>query len=410
MGLYLTERLQSFRRRLGFYQRYPRHLRTLYRHGSPRKLANLALAETERMLRTTKMRARPYYYWMDVNNYCNLRCPLCDTGRKSLGRDQSMMSFQHFEKLFAKVEPYALEVCLYNWGEPLMNPDVYRIIEHVTRHRVGTNLSTNFSITVSDEKLEALARSGLEHLIVSVDGTTQEVYEIYRKRGRLDQVLGNVRRLRDIRDRLGLKTPHIEWQFIVFKHNEHQKDEVRRTHSELGFDSVRFAAPAMPYVDMFNAELADQFMPEDTDYHQYNPNLLLGKEYMDDQVCHYLYRTAAINSDGGITPCCFLIEDKHDFGNLNEESVDEIWNNDKYRSARSLYSRKPEEGHKPTACNTCPLFKQPNNSEVQRRLAERRVELHRQSAKAVPLVVLEGSAHSGQTSPNGASKCESASS
>lgn len=383
MGFDLKAHLESARRRVGYYQRYPRHLKTLYRRGTPRKIANFLLAETERMTRATVTRSRPYYYWMDINNYCNLRCPLCDTGRTELGRPQTMMNFECFKELFAKVEPYALEVCLYNWGEPFMNKDVFKIIEHVTEHRVGTNLSSNFSLTLNDDQLEALARSGLEHLIISLDGVTQDVYEVYRKRGNLDRVLHNVKRLREIIDRQGTPGPHIEWQFIVFKHNEHQRPEAQRLYKELGFDSIRFSSPGMPYVDMFNQELADEFMPENPDFWQYNPNLLIGKEYMDEQVCHYLYRTAAVNPDGGVTPCCFLHNQNDDFGDLKTMTIDEMWNNEKYRSARSLFSRNPETGHEETACNSCPLFKQPNNRAQQKRLAENR-ELARLERSAAP--------------------------
>lgn len=374
MGLKLRERISDLRRHSGFFSRYPRHLKTLVRHGTRRKIANLLLVESERLLRTTRLRGRPYYYWMDICNFCNLRCPLCDTGRMALGREQSMMKFEEFEEIFAKVEPYALEVCLYNWGEPLLNKDVYRIIEHVNQNNVGTNLSTNFSLVLSDDQLEALVRSGLEHLIVSLDGTTQDVYEVYRKGGDIERVKDNVRRLIEIRRRIGVSHPLVEWQFIVFKHNEHQREEARRMMRELGFDRLRFASPAMPFVDMFNLELAGQYMPEDQDYWQYNPALIQDREYIDDQVCHYLYRTAAVNADGGVTPCCFLHNEKHDFGNLKTDDIDDMRNNDKYRSARSLFSRHPEKGLKKTVCNACPLFKQPNNREEQGRLAKARLK------------------------------------
>lgn len=382
MTLGVAERITSWRRHLGFYRRHPRHLKTLVRHGTPRKVANLLLAETERLLRRTSVRSRPYYYWMDICNFCNLRCPLCDTGRQQLMRKQSMMTFDDFVTLFAKVEPYALEVCLYNWGEPFLNRDVFRIIEHVSTHNVGTNLSSNFSLVFSDEQLEEIVRSGLEYLIVSLDGTSQDVYEMYRRRGKFDRVTDNVRRLLAIRARLGSRTPEVEWQFIVFQHNEHQRDEARRMAKEIGFDRLRFASPGMPYVDMFNVELADQFMPANPDFWQYNPALIQEKDYIDEQICHYLYRTAAINADGGVTPCCFLHNQKHDFGDLTIQAIDDVWNNDKYRSARSLFSRSPETGLKPTACNACPLFKQPNNREEQRRIARARLEKSRAPARS----------------------------
>jgi radical SAM protein with 4Fe4S-binding SPASM domain len=379
MTLTFRQRIQELRRHRGFYSRYPRHLRILARHGTPRKIANLLLVESERMLRKTRLRGRPYFYWMDICNFCNLRCPLCDTGRQALRRPQTMMKFEDFTRLFAKVEPYALEVCLYNWGEPLLNKDVYRVIEHVARHNVGTTLSSNFSLTLGDDQLHALVRSGLENLTISLDGASQEVYEIYRRRGDFGRVVDNVQRLLAVRRDVGATTPVVEWQFIVFKHNEHQQETARRMAREIGFDRLRFASPAMPYVDMFNLELASQFMPKNPDYWQYNPALIQNRDYVDEQICHYLYRTAAINPDGGVTPCCFLHNSHHDFGNLNTADLDGMWNNALYRSARSLYSRRPERNLPKTACNACPLFKQPNNREEQARLARARISARRLS-------------------------------
>lgn len=395
----LRNRLQDLRRHRGFLYRYPRHLRTLAKHGTPRKLANLVLVEAERSLRVTRMRGRPYYYWMDICNFCNLRCPLCDTGRMALKRPQRMLTFEEFKPLFAKIEPYALEVCLYNWGEPLLNKDVFRVIEHVTAHNVGTNLSTNFSLTFTDQQLEALVRSGLEYLIVSLDGASQDVYEIYRRRGKFERVISNVQRLIEIRRQLGSQTPLVEWQFIVFKHNEHQQDLAREMAGKIGFDRLRFTSPAMPYVDMFNMEVAAQFMPVNPDFWQYNPALIQNKDYIDEQVCHYLYRTAAINPDGGVTPCCFLHNTKHDFGNLTTDDLAEMWNNDKYRSARSLYSRQPESGLPKTACNACPLFKQPNNRPEQARLAQARTA--RAGAARAQLTVVAATASDSQGGADG---------
>ncbi len=368
----LIAQIENLRRHAGYLQRYPRHLKALLTHATVKKLANFIHAEAERLLRCARLKSRPYYYWIDVNNICNLRCPLCDTGRKALGRPRQMMDFELFKSLFAKIEPYALEVCLYNWGEPLLNPDIYRMIAHVAKHRIGTNLSTNFSFPMTDAQLEKLARSGLEQLIVSLDGIDQTVYEIYRQGGNIQTVRDNVQRLHTIRERLGVKTPQIEWQFIVFKHNEHQRDEARRRHQQIGFDTIRFSSPGLPYVDMFNTDLAARYMPQNKNYWQYNPNLLLDKEYIDEQICHYLYRTAAVNPDGGLTPCCFLHEAKHDFGDLKTDTIDGIWNNAKYLSARSLFAKTPLKQPQTTCCDTCPLFKQPNNRPAQKRLARAR--------------------------------------
>ena len=58
---------------------------------------------------------------------------------------------------------------------------------------------------------EAVVRSGLDTMIVSLDGVTQDVYEQYRVAGRLDRVLDNLRLLVETKRRLGVETPYLEW-------------------------------------------------------------------------------------------------------------------------------------------------------------------------------------------------------
>src|SRR5574340_977790 len=125
-------------------ERHGRHLPKIVRYGAPKKLANILLAEWELRRQRTVLRCLPYYYIIDVCNVCNLRCPLCPTGNTTIARKQAMLSLDQYKELFAKVRPYALVVSLYNHGEPLLNPDVFSIIEHTHQSRVGTNISSNF--------------------------------------------------------------------------------------------------------------------------------------------------------------------------------------------------------------------------------------------------------------------------
>ena len=89
-----------------------------------------------------------------------------------------MMSFDCFKRYLEPHEPYLFELNLYKWGEPLMNKDIHRMIEHAQSRNIGTNMSSNFVLAKSDD-LDNLIDAGLEHLVVSLDGTSQESYEKY---------------------------------------------------------------------------------------------------------------------------------------------------------------------------------------------------------------------------------------
>ena len=202
------------------------------------------MAEWELRRQKTTLRCQPYYYIIDVCNVCNLRCPLCPTGNLTVGRKQAMLPLSQYKEIFDKIREYALVVSLYNHGEPLLNPDVFSIIEHTHRNQVGTDISSNFNwprpVDVND-----FIRSGLDYVTVSLDGVTQESYEQYRVRGDISEVFENLKRLVSAKKALKSKTPLIEWQFIVFQHNEHEMSAAKKLASEIGVDLLRFVSPGM---------------------------------------------------------------------------------------------------------------------------------------------------------------------
>jgi MoaA/NifB/PqqE/SkfB family radical SAM enzyme len=346
----VRKKQRQISRSISVWKRYPRHVRAVLEHGTLRKLLNVLRVEAEMRRRAVVLRGRPYYYFVDVCNVCNLRCPLCPTGTYELNRHQGMMSFEEYKAILSQIEPYAMEVCLYNWGEPFLNKDIFKIIRHTADLNIGTNLSTNFT-TLEPSDMDKVAESGLEYLVVSLDGTTQDVYSEYRVRGDIDLVLANIQALVEARQRLKSRTPFIEWQYLVFKHNEHQMDEARRMARELKVDLLRFTSPGMPFEKTFDQELADKWMPIDPKWWRLNPKRIRDEGYLWEDPCFYLYRSMTVNPRGGVTPCCIVYHGEHDFGNLLETDLESLWNNNLYRAARSLFSRRGDPREAFTVCH-----------------------------------------------------------
>ncbi len=341
-------------------QRAGRYVRPVLRHGTLRKLSNIFLIETELRLRKTILRGYPYYYLIDICNVCNLRCPLCPTGLESLGRYQGMMSFAEYRQILDKVEPYALVSSLYNHGEPFLNKDIFDIIEYTAHHNIATNVSSNFNWPTRFDPQDII-RSGLEYLTISLDGASQDTYGQYRVRGDFNEVVENVRAVLAARRELKSKTPFIEWQFIVFKHNEHEIQKARELAAEWGVDLLRFTSPGVPPELMHDRQISQKWMPENRDFWELNPAIVDDKGFLFDQPCFYLYRSMAFYPGGGVSPCCFVHDRQHDFGNILESNLEEIWNNERYRSARMLFSKRPVyEERVEIICEVCPIFKQEN--------------------------------------------------
>lgn len=132
---------------------------------------------------------------------------------------------------------YLISIDLFNWGEPLFNKQVYDMIRHAYKHHIITSVSTNFNY-FSEKSAEALISSGLDFLILSIDGASQETYEQYRVGGDFQKVIQNIKILVDRKRKLGKKTPFICWQFLVMRHNEHEVEIAKKLSQDLRVDSI----------------------------------------------------------------------------------------------------------------------------------------------------------------------------
>lgn len=338
------------------YTRNSRHLRAVIQHGTFRKWGNLLRIETERKLRKVKLSGHPYLLIIDPCNYCNLRCPLCPTGLGNLDRPQKMMSLDCFKQYFDPMADHLFEAYMHNWGESLLNKEVFKMIAHAQSRNVGTNLSTNFSETNASD-LDNLLDSGLEYLIVSLDGISAESYSQYRVRGKFENVMHNLSeiiRLRNLRRQI---TPVVEWQFIVMKQNEHEIEQAEVIAKKIGVDRIRFIPVGMPYDTPDRRAVADRWFPLTVAGREYGPEVeqQFGQANKPSP-CFYLYRSMVVNSDGGVAPCCVVYKKDSDFGQLPVQNVHDLWNNEKYLSARSLYSGETGRDHVPTICDGCDIF------------------------------------------------------
>jgi radical SAM protein with 4Fe4S-binding SPASM domain len=344
--------------RLPSYTRKSRHLDLLMRYARPRKIANIARAELSMARGDIELASRPYVYTVDTGNLCNLRCPLCPTGSQNLQRRQHLMTHATFERVLEKISPWAIEVILHNWGEPFLNPDILKIIRSAREASVGTTISSHLNLVHrGDDFLGDVVEAGLDHLTVSLDGTTQDVYGIYRRGGNLEKVLHNLSVILDRRRKLRSSTPVVEWQFLVMKHNEHQVEEARAAAKKLGVDRIRFTSAGLPFDDLENQKLAAQWLSDLPEYQAYNPKKIRERGYMFDERCFYLYRGMTINPGGEVSPCCVVYHAHHDFGNILDSDLESVWNNRQYKASRALFSRKPAEQRGDTVCEVCPLFK-----------------------------------------------------
>lgn len=305
------------------------------RHKTWKKFFNFVRIELQLRFGRTKVSGYPYEWEIDTTNICQLKCPLCHTGLGTVDRKKGVMHFDLFKKTIDEIKDYTIWLSLYSWGEPFLNKEIDKYVAYANKANIATVISSNLNKPLTPEMSESLIRSGLDSLIISLDGTTQDVYEVYRVGGHLDRVLDNIRLLVQKRKELGYKTPYLEWQFIVMRQNEHQVSDARRMAKELGVDDIVFKKVDFPHGED-DLELAEKWLPVSSNgFRREQP---FDKPYRENGVrCWRLWRSGVVNWDGGYAPCCYLTDASDDFGNVKTSSVKEIWNNDNYRLARGLF-------------------------------------------------------------------------
>lgn len=269
---------------------------------------------------------------------CNLRCPECPSGLRAFTRPTGMLQKDFFRETIDQLSNELLYLVFYFQGEPYLNPGFLDMVKYASQKKIYTATSTNAHY-LTDENARRTVESGLDRLIISIDGTTQEVYEQYRIGGRLDKVLEGARNMVKWKKELKSKTPFIIFQFLVVKPNEHQVDEARELGRQIGVDDVWFKT-AQVY-DFENDP--NGLIPENEKYSRYRKTAD-GYQFKGKLAnhCWRLWHDPVITWDGLVAPCCFDKDAQHRLGDLKTKPFKEIWKNPAYQEFRSqlLQGRK----------------------------------------------------------------------
>jgi radical SAM protein with 4Fe4S-binding SPASM domain len=246
-----------------------------------------------------------------------------------------MLQKNFFKETIDQLGRELFYLTFYFQGEPYLNPGFLEMVKYASSRRIYTTTSTNAHY-LNDENAKKTIESGLDRLIISIDGTTQEVYQQYRVGGNLNKVLQGARNIVKWKKELKSKTPFVVFQFLVVKPNEHQLEDVKRIAEEIGVDAVWFKT-AQVY-DYENDP--HQLIPSNEKYSRYrkeNGETRL-KNSMSNH-CWRLWHAPVITWDGMVVPCCFDKDAQHRLGDLKQKSFNEIWNDELYVNFRKQLSR-----------------------------------------------------------------------
>jgi len=278
----------------------------------------------------------PKNLMIEPTNVCNMRCPTCPTGNKTLNRAPRMMTYDEFKSIIDQCKGSVKHITLWNYGEPFLNNHLLKMIHYAVEAKISVCTSTNGQFFDSIEFCSELVESGLNRLIICLDGADQVTIEKFRIGANFDRIVQGIRNLLSAKQNIGVANPHLELQFIVMRHNEHQKFLMKQLAYDLGVDMYIEKTVGIDANDQNFQEKCRQLLPEDLSASRYYrmDNGSYNLKRVMKNFCSWMHTTTVINADGTVVPCCYDLYSQHIMGNVFKEPLTTIWNGEKYQLFR----------------------------------------------------------------------------
>jgi radical SAM protein with 4Fe4S-binding SPASM domain len=315
----------------------------ILRHLSAYRFWNLSLLYTSYWISRIGKRARhsgmPFSLSIEPTTACNLGCPECPSGLKQFTRPTGKLDLELHEKMLQETHKSVFYINYYFQGEPFLHPKFLELIRAAKKKRIYTATSTNAHF-INKEKAREIVASGLDRLIISIDGLTQATYENYRIHGKLEKVIEGTQHLIEAKRELKSSTPHLIFQFLAVKPNEHEIPQVFQLGKKMGIDEVRIKT-----AQLYDYKHGNPLMPENEKYSRYTlqSDGTYKLKYALGNHCWRMWSSSVLTWDGQVVPCCFDKDAKHVLGDMKTTTFKHIWNHKQYRAFRNAVLKHREQ-------------------------------------------------------------------
>lgn len=262
----------------------------------------------------------PITVTLELVNRCNLNCIMCytqnhDEEKESLGMDR-------IRRVLDECERHDLPALVLGLGsEPLLFKGAQGVMaEAADRGIMDIFLGTN-GVLLTEEMSEFLVERQIARVEISLDAASRETYLKIRRKDEFDRIERNIRKLIEIKRRRGSALPVIRLCFCVMDLNKHEsQDFVDKWQDEVDYvDFQRF----------IDFKSVDELRETGT---------VRGIETLQVKELHCAYPFNSLNvwASGNVTPCCtfFARNPALSVGNINEQSLEEIWRGEKINEIR----------------------------------------------------------------------------
>lgn len=288
---------------------------------------------------------KPFMLKFENSTLCNLKCTMCPLNN-GLKRKTGLLNFEKFKKIYDEVNPPYLN--LTGIGEPLLNPDIFRMIKYGQSKGSLVKIDTNGTL-LTEENIKKLIHAEPTFVSVSIDSVDKMSYEKIRKGARFEKVIENLRKLIKYRNKVGSKTK-IHLFFVLQDKNILEFPKFIKFGDEIGADSINgsvvISLGKNKNEKNMNINIEKIYkVKKELEELKKNVSINLNIESIEnflehpnktekEKPCFWPWYQAAITWDGYVTPCCIFCDNEIVFGNAFEKSFMKIWNNQKAQKFR----------------------------------------------------------------------------
>lgn len=270
----------------------------------------------------------PLIAFFELSNRCNLHCIACRSSPTEIF-DQNPegesgfvpvgnMPVAMYQAIIDETKDRTMMAVLYVNGEPLLRTELAEMIRYASERGLATMISTN-GMLLTEQRAEEILQSGVDFIKIAVSGFTQEIYSRNHRGGDVNTVIQNLEGLARARDRIS-STTVIMLDYIVFRHNQHEADPWQQICKRLNvlFNRRNGISQGQPGVEELGSGVTEAA-----------------------GLCDWLWKTATVNWDGSIFPCCEYATWKGIKGlgkyEAKKMSLAETWNGQQYQKMRTLH-------------------------------------------------------------------------
>ena len=271
----------------------------------------------------------PPYLQIEPTSICNYRCVFCyqtdnKFNKKSNGY-MGHMNYKTFKLLIDQAEGNIEFISLASRGEPLLCPDIKKMLKYTRNKFLNLKINTNASL-LNEEMAHSILNSGVKTLVFSADAADSKLYSKLRVNGKFEKIIKNIKQFNKIKNQHYSNSKIITRVSGVKVNSEQKLDEMENYWGDL-VDQVAFV----------------NYVPWENVYQQSNTQI--------DKPCSDLWRRMFVWWDGKINPCDVDYKSELTLGKIKSKNISELWKSSKYNFLRQKHEEKLRS--KVSPCNKC---------------------------------------------------------